>query len=731
MAIIEIAKIKVRRGLEKITGIPNLDPGEFGWAQDTENLYIGKSLAEGADSNSPTRVLVEKDLENIFKKLASIDTTSTVNTLYTYRLPNEFLAYNTSTTLQVKLDSLNPSLYDFGTDSTSTTQDITLDLQRAINDLFRNQQLGTDWLGPEAEDLRRQLIIPAGKFEVTSVINLPPYASIIGMGPDKTKITFRNTATSMFRTIDMNGNNFESGDMQSGITRSREVYIGNMTLEFSTLTNSNNALISLDNVLNATVENCVLKSNINSVFENISTSTYTLKSASTVTFIVSNTETNYFVGQPLIVYKDQNNFLRGTVTGYVSTTGSLTLDSPSVTHQFGLITTSSWQIKLDEYFTSYGNAIHGTGIQTRGIGGGTDGEVNFCENIKIRNCVFDGLDKGIYGIGSVVRIQAEDNLFNNLDRGIEFKMIDEDSVTPAPTYARIINNRFQNIMREGIYAGPNAENKPTYHVSEGNYYVRVGNGPDLDDFVTAGTSATSVITFESNGNKSINDYFSRRKAADETTDPFFYYYPIVLENALVKDDSVTVKTINTNTVTPITKFYLTDKDQKVDINYQITGNGLSRKGTLLVNVAPDGFTSFSDYYNFSQTVQTIDKPFTVTTAISDLICVIEKTTATSFIESISTAGNWYIINIDNQDVGGVITSISTSITDYTITVEPTPTIDFTIPNVRYDFAYSDFSQPTFNVNTASIGTATNYATLEVISQSVFEMALEYRIDQQI
>ena len=41
MAVIEIAKIQVRRGQENQTGIPVLDSGEFGWASDTEHLYIG------------------------------------------------------------------------------------------------------------------------------------------------------------------------------------------------------------------------------------------------------------------------------------------------------------------------------------------------------------------------------------------------------------------------------------------------------------------------------------------------------------------------------------------------------------------------------------------------------------------------------------------------------------------------------------------------------------------
>jgi hypothetical protein len=728
MAILEIAKIQVRRGQELITGMPNLDPGEFGWAEDTQNLYIGKRISEGADSDAPTRILVEKDLENIFKRIASVDTTSTVNSLYTYRKENEFLTYNTNTTIQRKLDSLNPTIYDFGVANTVTTVDITLELQRAVRDLYRNENLGTDWLAAESRDLRRQLILPPGTFLVSSTVELPPYASIVGSGPDKTKIIFNNSITNLFQTIDLVGNDYESGEMQSGSIRSKEIYIGNMTLEFSTTTNSNNSLISLDNVLNAKVENCVLKSSIENLFENASTSSYTLKSSNTVTIYTVNSSTNYFTGQQLIAYHNQDNFLRGTVVSYTPGTKELVLDSPAATNQFGTLNTSSWIIKLDEYLPAYVSAIHGTGIQVRGAGGGISGDVNLCENIVIKDCTFDGIKTGVQGIGSVVRIVAENNLFNNLDRGVTLES--PDLVVPAPSYARVVNNRFQNIIREGFFVDLNADNKPTYHVSEGNYYVQVGNGTDLDDLVTAASSCTSVIAFRSNGNKSINDYFSRRTMANETTDPSFYYHPIVTENALVKDESITVKAVNSGTTTSATKFYLTNKDQKIDINYQISGNGLSRKGSLLINVAPDGYTSFSDYYNYSQTVQTVDAPFTVTTALSTTSFSIVKTPENAYIDSVNISGNWYVVGSTDPDIGGVVTYITATLTTYEITVDPAPTINFYTSGTIYDFAFSDFLQPTFYINTASIGTLTNYASLEMINPSAFEMSLEYRIDQQ-
>lgn len=743
MAVIEIAKIQVRRGQETVTGIPNLDPGEFGWAEDTQHLYIGRSLAGlGTGRDAPTRVLTQPDLDNIFTALGNI-TTATTSSLYTYRVENQYLTHNTLTNFQVKLDSLNPTIYDFGANPTTTNEDITAQLKGAVRDLFRNEQVGPDWLGPEARDLRRQLILPAGTYVVTDTIDLPPYASIVGAGPDKTKIIFDSTSGSLFQTIDLEGNNFDNSNdaepgssMQSGVTRAREVYIGGMTLEFSSTVSSNNALISLDNVLNAKVENCVLSSNIASTFANTSTSTVTLKTVNTITFYVSDLSVNYFAGQEIIATVNtvtaNSYFLRGTVSSYNTSTGELVLDSNSVTDQFNTGTFDSWDIVLNDYLTTYGYAIHGVGIQLRGEGSGIPGDINLCENITIRDCTFDGLTTAVYGDGSVVRMLIENNLFNNLDRGIYFTTA---TSTPAPSAARISRNRFQNVIREAVYVGDNTIYGPTFHVSEGNFYSQVGNGTDLGDLVTTSSTCTAVINFVASGNQSVNDYFSRKAFADATTNTSFYYVPIVKENALIRDDNVVVKAINPSTITPLTKFCITGADQKIDVNYQMTGNGLSRKGSLLLNLAPDGFTSYTDFYNFSQTVQTLEKNFTVTTALSTTSFRIEKTTSTLYIDDVSAAGgNWYVVGVTNQDEGGVVTY--TTVTNilgvdyYEIDVSATPAIDFTVPGAVFDFAYSDFAQPTFAVNSSTI-VSNNYITLEALSSSAFGMTIEYRTDQQI
>ena len=87
MPIIEIAKIQVRRGTElgANNGVPQLAPGEFAWAVDTQNLYIGKRQYEdgvftGASDDSNTRILTEKDLNSILTMASQNLTITNLNT---------------------------------------------------------------------------------------------------------------------------------------------------------------------------------------------------------------------------------------------------------------------------------------------------------------------------------------------------------------------------------------------------------------------------------------------------------------------------------------------------------------------------------------------------------------------------------------------------------------------------------------------------------------------------
>lgn len=259
MAVIEIAKIQVRRGQENVTGVPQLDPGEFGWAEDTQNLYIGKRISEGANNDENTRVLTQKDLDNIFD-LLGVGLSGSAASTSTYRYRNElpFPQFgSTTTTIAKKLDAF-VQLADFHQGTLSG--DITLTLKKAIENLYSNNYFGTDTI--------RTLQIPAGEYIVSGVVDLPPYATLIGEGAGVTRLILSSAGQNMFRTVDGLGNHYEQG-MQFNDKVSRNVTIADMTLAYVKNNNNDYALVSLDNTQNPTIRNVEFKT------ENISLSTST------------------------------------------------------------------------------------------------------------------------------------------------------------------------------------------------------------------------------------------------------------------------------------------------------------------------------------------------------------------------------------------------------------------------------------------------------------------------
>ena len=63
MAVVQISRIQVRRGQKNAgTGVPQLASGEFGWAVDARELYIGNgAVSEGSPQVGNTKVLTQYD----------------------------------------------------------------------------------------------------------------------------------------------------------------------------------------------------------------------------------------------------------------------------------------------------------------------------------------------------------------------------------------------------------------------------------------------------------------------------------------------------------------------------------------------------------------------------------------------------------------------------------------------------------------------------------------------
>jgi len=548
MAVIEIAKIQVRRGQELQTGIPQLESGELGWAEDTENLYIGKRVSGGAVDNSNTRILTENDL-NLFKLAAS--NTGTLSSGYRYRAGTDYID-SVQSTVQKKLDSLNPNITDFGEiELGASGTNITDVFRHAIEQVFKNPN--------NPVDARRQLVIPPGVYTVSDIIELPPYTSITGSGPDLTTIIFDSSTTNLFQTVDLDGNTFESGNMQSGYAAAQYVTIADMSLKFNNSFTNAKSLISLDNVKNAVIKNVQL----------------------------------------------------------------ITLFDPEMTTSYGLVVAGD----------------HRVGIQLRGYGD-LGGNENLCQNIHIADCLFDGLYRGIEGTGTVVRTTINDSLFNNLTQGVALYTIDQ---TQGPNSCVIKNNKFQNIIHQGIYVGENPNNNAiaTNHISSENYFSKVGNGASFNDLTTATGSA--VISFAGLQNKSVNDTFYRRLLGNTTTNLNFYYNPLIDGNISIDDTSVYITEVPIGEKVTVNKIPLIDREQLISIRYLMNNETLSRKGNLLINISATGKPDVVDNHNFSEGA------YNWTSSIPPIfaqcgrnVIAVDKTIYPEFLTEDITNGTWWL-----------------------------------------------------------------------------------------
>lgn len=181
----------MRRGQKNQgSGLPQLASGELGWAVDTQELYIGNgSVSEGAPAVGNTKVLTQHD--NIFEF---------ANT-YIYRPGSIVQTGTTSTTpiarnLQDRLDDI-VSVRSFGCLGDGT--ECSDNFQRALDQLYLN----TNKTNPSS---RVVLYVDPGKYLFNKPVYIPPYATIIGAGVDKTIIAHTDQADkvelgSLFRTV--------------------------------------------------------------------------------------------------------------------------------------------------------------------------------------------------------------------------------------------------------------------------------------------------------------------------------------------------------------------------------------------------------------------------------------------------------------------------------------------------------------------------------------------------
>ena len=180
MAIVQISQITQRQGLNE--NLPQLAGGEFGWSNDTRQLYIGNgTLAQGAPVIGNTEILTE------FSDIIQF------NTNYTYQgLAAGYTAQTGPTpgtpvtqSLQSWLDQF-ATVKDFGAVGDGVTDD-TAAINRALYQIYCRE------VNPQ---IRRSLFFPAGIYRVTAPINIPTYATLYGEGLNNSLIVLDDGTAS-------------------------------------------------------------------------------------------------------------------------------------------------------------------------------------------------------------------------------------------------------------------------------------------------------------------------------------------------------------------------------------------------------------------------------------------------------------------------------------------------------------------------------------------------------
>ena len=238
MPIVQISRIQHRRG--KRTDLPQLAAGELGWVIDEQRLFIGNgTVADGAPAVGNTEIVTSG---------SSAFTTALTHTYKGYLGDATPITTGASgdvtRTLQAVLDD-HASVKAFDAKGDDSTND-TAAIQRAIDELYSD----TDENDTRA---RRVLFFPAGVYRINGSITIPPYAHLVGEGPDKTIIRQAGGNAPVAVTEDDDGNTFDVGIIgTAGATVPTQIQIEGITFRNAEAYGG----VSIDNATKVYFNNC-------------------------------------------------------------------------------------------------------------------------------------------------------------------------------------------------------------------------------------------------------------------------------------------------------------------------------------------------------------------------------------------------------------------------------------------------------------------------------------------
>lgn len=176
MTVQQISRIQNRRGLRIDLPDP-LNDAEFGWAQDTRELYIGNGVPFLGNTQILTDVSPATLPPYTYISNTGADAITGVDPFGDSSLPDA--SFQTIRTYQEKFDDF-VNVRDYGAVGNGTIDD-TGALIRALRDLY-DEASGND---PRRN---RALYIPAGIYRISQAIPLYPFCNLIGDGKGRTII---------------------------------------------------------------------------------------------------------------------------------------------------------------------------------------------------------------------------------------------------------------------------------------------------------------------------------------------------------------------------------------------------------------------------------------------------------------------------------------------------------------------------------------------------------------
>ena len=230
MPIEQISRSQPRPG--KKTDLPQLAAGELGWVIDDQRLYIGNgTVADGAPAVGNTEIVTAG---------SSAFTTALSHTYKGYLADSTPVGTSTQRTVQTRLDDY-VSVKDFGATGDDSTADVTA-IQNAIDEIYTD----TD---KDDTRSRRVLFFPAGTYRINAALKIPPYAHLVGEGPDKTII--RNSGNNAVMVMQDDEGNVGANIGNASATTPTQIQISNMTIRNTVAYGG----ISLDRVTKAYFNN--------------------------------------------------------------------------------------------------------------------------------------------------------------------------------------------------------------------------------------------------------------------------------------------------------------------------------------------------------------------------------------------------------------------------------------------------------------------------------------------